>query len=576
MIRKLHLVGDVSEQNIATLLQICKEQDLFDQVEYIENKHDLEIETERANYFFLLEQIIADNDFNIKMIERKKGNNKEEKQFEKRIFLFSDLKSQENEVFLVSYLLNDPQVREAKFDHNQKILTLETNDPFIYTKIKHVVDAFGEEITVHETIFDKQGVDMRFMGRFVYVAVFFFAFALYIVTRMDPSIITLISGGVMYGLFAYPYCKELVDNLKEKNYLEYDNMILLGTLVLVFINYPLEATATLFVLDFLKASILSFNNQIINRLVVSIDHLASLVEVKEEEENEAKQVEEVEADDILICEAGDLIYFDGEVSSGEATIDGLLMNGDEQPLKVKVGDIIHSGYEIIDGSIEVKVTRTYSESFFNKVYDWSPRHLLKKGYLEIEDNKDTTRFIYAMLILALIEIVFGMVMHDRYVLMGACLTVITSYPYTCITLGPYIYDNAMINAIVNKVLIKDENSLSKIMEWVRNIPQELLNETINLDIAPVQFHLGNYLDEEVRENSDCIYRDKKQLVKVLKMVKATDHVWSRTRYLSYIVKAIGIFAFVMHFTSYMSVIIFTALLSFTILVVIKGLLNKEY
>ena len=89
MIRKLHLVGDVSEQNIATLLQICKEQDLFDQVEYIENKHDLEIETERANYFFLLEQIIADNDFNIKMIERKKGNNKEEKQFEKRIFLFS-------------------------------------------------------------------------------------------------------------------------------------------------------------------------------------------------------------------------------------------------------------------------------------------------------------------------------------------------------------------------------------------------------------------------------------------------------------------------------------------------------
>lgn len=576
MIRKLHLVGDVSEQNIATLLQICKEQDLFDQVEYIENKHDLEVETERANYFFLLEQIIADNDFNIKMIERKKGNNKEEKQFEKRIFLFSNLKSQENEVFLVSYLLNDPQVREAKFDHNQKILTLETNDPFIYTKIKHVIDAFGEEITVHETIFDKQGVDMHFMGRFVYVAVFFFAFALYIVTRMDPSIITLISGWVMYGLFAYPYCKELVDNLKEKNYLEYDNMILLGTLILVFINYPLEATVTLFALDFLKASILSFNNQIINRLVVSIDHLASLVEVKEEEENEAKQVEEVEADDILICEAGDLIYFDGEVSSGEATIDGLLMNGDVQPLKVKVGDIIHSGYEIIDGSIEVKVTRTYSESFFNKVYDWSPRHLLNKGYLEIEDNKDTTRFIYTMLILALIEIVFGMVTHDRYVLMGACLTIITSYPYTCITLGPYIYDNAMIKAVVNKVLIKDENSLSKIMEWVRNIPKELLNETINLDIAPVQFHLGNYLDEEVRENSDCIYRDKKQLVKVLKMVKATDHVWSRTRYLSYVVKAIGIFAFAMHFTSYMGVIIFTALLSFTILVVIKGLLNKEY
>ena len=52
MIRKLHLVGDVSEQNIATLLQICKEQDLFDQVEYIENKHDLEIETERAFYLY--------------------------------------------------------------------------------------------------------------------------------------------------------------------------------------------------------------------------------------------------------------------------------------------------------------------------------------------------------------------------------------------------------------------------------------------------------------------------------------------------------------------------------------------
>ena len=135
MMKKIHLVGEINNEVIDNLIQQLETNEHISKIEYKEQTHDLHIQTDSKDYMSLLAEVIEELRLNIKAIERKKSNDKSEKPFEKRVFLFSDLKSSENAVFLTSYLLNDPQIREAKFDHNQKILTLETNDPFIYTKL---------------------------------------------------------------------------------------------------------------------------------------------------------------------------------------------------------------------------------------------------------------------------------------------------------------------------------------------------------------------------------------------------------------------------------------------------------
>lgn len=574
MLKRLHLVGDVNENNIHLLIQSLEMNEKITKIEYIENSHDLHFETETTDYLETVDHIIEENNIHIKVIERKKGTDKTERPFEKKIFLFSDLKSQENAVFLVSYLLNDPQVREAKFDHNQKILTLETNDPFIYTKIKHVIDAFGENIEITENYTKEMGINYRLMYRYLYIALLLFSFALYIVTRKEPTVVTVFSGIVMYGLLSVPFVLTAIERIKEKDYLNFNNLILVGTFLLLLINRPLEASTTLFVFHWLKISIRSFSRQIVNHLVATVDHLVRYVEVVGEEENEEKQVEEVEVGDIVISKAGDILYFDGKVVEGNGKVDSLLMNGNQELTEVSVGSTITAGCEVNEGIIQVEVTKTYSATYFNKIYEWNPKHLIEKGYLEVRDNKENFYYTVAALVASLFIMIAGLITHNHYLLTVAFLMIIICYPFTCSLLGPYVYENAMIVALKNNILIKDENSLSKMIEWAKSKPSDQINHSVDLTTTGISCANGNYMDEATRQNNDCIYRDYTVLMEFFKYLKTYEKTWRITRYSSYVIKALGILFYSMHLISFVGMLILEAILSYIILLTVKALINK--
>lgn len=574
MMKKIHLVGEINNNIIENLIQQLETNEPISKIEYNEATHDLQFQTESKEYMSLLAEAIEALQLNIKAIERKNSSDKSEKPFEKRIFLFSDLKSSENAVFLTSYLLNDPQIREAKFDHNQKILTLETNDPFIYTKLRHVIDAFGENIEITENYAKEQTFNYRLMYRYLYIALLLFSFSLYIVTREEPTIVTLFSGIVMCGLLSIRVVMNAIELIKAKDYLNTTNLILLGSLLLLIFNRPLDAAIALFVFQYLVMAFKSFEKQIINLLVGNVDNLIRIVKIQVDDEVIEKQVEEVEHDDILILEERNLAYFNGIVVSGEAKVDTLLMNGNSELATLKTGDMIEAGYQIAEGQVTIRVMNTYPETKFNQIYDWSPKRLVEKGYLETREKNDYLYFTFTMLAIGAILVIAGLFMKNIHLSMTGLTLIITCYPFALSLLSPYVYDNAMIEAMGQRVLLKDENSLSKLVEWLRKQKTETLNESLDLDTIGIKFNHGNFLDETIRHESDIIYHNKEALIKVFKCIKDFDKQWVYFKYISYGVKIVTILLFYVNFFSFVGALIANVFLAFVILVAMKRMLDK--
>lgn len=574
MMKKIHLVGDINNEVVDNLIQQLETNESISKIEYKEPTHDLYIQTDNKDYMSLLAKAIEELQLNIKAIERKKSNDKSEKPFEKRVFLFSDLKSSENAVFLTSYLLNDPQIREAKFDHNQKILTLETNDPFIYTKLRHVIDAFGENIEITENYIKEQTFDYRLMYRYLYVALLLFSFSLYIVTRQDPTIVTVFSGIVMCGLLSVRLVMNAIDLIKAKDYLNANNLILLGAFLLLLFNRPLDAGIALFVFQYLQMAFNSFERQIIHLLVSNVDNLIRIVKVKIDDEIVEKQVEEVEHDDILILEEKDLSYFEGVVIEGEAKVDRLLMNGETELATIKAGDTIDAGHQVVEGQLSIKIVKTYPETQFNQIYDWSPKRLVEKGYLETREKKDYLYFTYSMLAIGAVLVVAGLFMKNTHLSITGLVIITTCYPFSLSLLSPYVYDNAMIEAMGQRVLLKDENSLSKLVEWLRKQKPETINDSMTLKESGIKFNQGNYLDETMRNECDIIYHNKESLIKFFSYIKDFDKQWVYFKYISYGVKIITILLFYIHFFSFIGALIANVLLAFMILVAMKHMLDK--
>lgn len=574
MMKKIHLVGEINNGVIDNLIQQLETNEHISKIEYKESTHDLHIETDSKDYMSLLAEAIEELQLNIKAIERKKSNDKSEKPFEKRVFLFSDLKSSENAVFLTSYLLNDPQIREAKFDHNQKILTLETNDPFIYTKLRHVIDAFGENIEITENYIKEQTFDYRLMYRYLYVALLLFSFSLYIVTRQEPTIVTLFSGIVMCGLLSVRLVINAVELIKAKDYLNSNNLILLGAFLLLLFNRPLDAAIALFVFQYLQMAFSSFERQIINLLVSNVDNLIRIVKVRVDDEIEEKQVEEVEHDDILILEERDLSYFEGIVVEGEAKVDRLLMNGEAELAELKTGDKIDAGDQVVEGQLSIKVVKTYPETQFNQIYDWSPKRLVEKGYLETREKNDYLYFTYSMLAIGAVLVAAGLFMKNTHLSITGLVIITTCYPFALSLLSPYVYDNAMIEAMGQRVLLKDENSLSKLVEWLRKQKTETINESLDIEASGIKFNRGNYLDETIRNESDIIYHNKESLIKFFRYIKDFDKQWVYFKYISYGVKIVTVLLFYINFFSFVGALIANVLLAFMILVAMKLMLDK--
>ena len=106
---------------------------------------------------------------------------------------------------------------------------------------------------------------------------------------------------------------------------------------------------------------------------------------------------ELKCGDIIIVRPGMALPVDGEVSFGVSSIDQKSLTGESVPNTVRVNDPVFAGTVNIDGSIQVKVTKEYSDTSFQKIV----KLLEESEHITIPETKivDTFMFYYIPLVL---------------------------------------------------------------------------------------------------------------------------------------------------------------------------------
>lgn len=77
--------------------------------------------------------------------------------------------------------------------------------------------------------------------------------------------------------------------------------------------------------------------------------------------------QELKLNDIILVKTGEKIAVDGIIKSGHAIVDTSALTGESIPRQVNVNDEILSGCILLNGYIEYKVTKTYSESTVSQI-----------------------------------------------------------------------------------------------------------------------------------------------------------------------------------------------------------------
>ena len=90
-----------------------------------------------------------------------------------------------------------------------------------------------------------------------------------------------------------------------------------------------------------------------------------------QEDNSYKEVDpnECKVGDIILVKPGERVALDGEIISGASSLDTKALTGESLPVDVKAGDNILSGSVNLTGSIEVRVSREFSNSTVSKILD---------------------------------------------------------------------------------------------------------------------------------------------------------------------------------------------------------------
>lgn len=277
------------------------------------------------------------------------------------------------------------------------------------------------------------------------------------------------------AVFCIPYLvvgidvfKEAIEEIEEGEIFNENLLMIIATVGALLIgllpNSKPEFTEAVFVMLFFQVGelfeIIAEGNskKSINSLMEIRPDYANLVNGDKIEKVDPKIVK---IGDIILVAPGEKVPMDGEIIEGKTSLNTVAITGESVPREVKTGDIIISGCVNINGTIKVKVSKSFEESTASKIIDLVQNATESKS----SNDKFITKFarVYtpAVVLLALIiAIIPSIITKNPSVWISRALTfLVVSCPCALVISVPLSYFGGIGGAAKIGVLIKGANYL---------------------------------------------------------------------------------------------------------------------
>ena len=275
-----------------------------------------------------------------------------------------------------------------------------------------------------------------------------------------PSIAVVLMFLVPYAVIGFDVIIKAAKNISHGQVFD-ENFLMLTATVGAFIigEYP-EAVA---VMLFYQVGEL-FQSYAVGRSRKSIADMMNIcpeyANVEIDGELQKLDPEDVEIGSSIIIKPGERVPLDGVVVEGDSMLDTAALTGESLPRRVGVGDSIYSGCINCEGSLRVKVTKTYEDSTVSKILELVENASSKKANTE----NFITRFAkyytpivtVSALLLALIPPLFFGGVWSEWV-GRACVFLVISCPCALVISVPMGFFGGIGAASRIGVLVKGSN-----------------------------------------------------------------------------------------------------------------------
>lgn len=179
--------------------------------------------------------------------------------------------------------------------------------------------------------------------------------------------------------------------------------------------------------------------------------------VKNGQELVKKPVEEVSVGDVIVVKPGDKIPLDGQIISGESSVNQAPVTGESIPVDKHIGDSVYAGTINEHGSLEIKVTKLAEDTTISKIIHLVEEAQEQKAPTEAFVDKFARIYTPIVFVLALVVMVFpplfGFGAWGEWFYRALELLVIAC-PCALVISTPVAIVSAIGNAAKNGVLIK--------------------------------------------------------------------------------------------------------------------------
>ncbi|MCM3626142.1 cadmium-translocating P-type ATPase [Paenibacillus glycanilyticus] len=170
-----------------------------------------------------------------------------------------------------------------------------------------------------------------------------------------------------------------------------------------------------------------------------------------------KPVEQISVGHVIVVKPGDRIPLDGEVISGESSINQAPITGESIPVDKQPGDLVYAGTINEHGSLEIKVTKLVEDITISKIIHLVEEAQEQKAPTEVFADKFARIYTPIIFILALGVMLFPPLLFEAswndWLYRGLELLVVAC-PCALVISTPVAIVSAIGNAARNGILIK--------------------------------------------------------------------------------------------------------------------------